>query len=314
MSSLDCLPGKAELNICSSTRESKECLLLRRYKCCRLGEGYKREDRSATSRNPRSEGFWFDSDTRIANKDRTRTSVLVCNCLSRTSITEEFATCFPGSGKLEFGFLFLDCTDAKTTIDCKQRIWCILTDGKGFSEGYKREDGTRSNLSCRSRRFCSVAFKSKQCFLLTRYEGDCLCSTNDRSKRTRTSIVTLTKGLSKGANELKLQTLRFKTIIWEECAVILMVVLIVLIYITIIDLVWYSSKLRDNFISKRTDRIVEISRQCWRFLDVVDRLTDESIIITFTYTEGRFLIIVEGDSLCSTIEVTKRSRSNFAED
>ena len=164
MGSLDCLPCKAELNICSSTRESKECLLLRRYKCCRLGEGDKREDRSATSRNPRGEGFWFDSDTRIANKDRTRTSVLVCSCLSRTSITKESATCFPGSSKLEFGLLFLDCADAKTTIDCKQRICLRWYKSCCLGEGDVTEERTRTNLRCRSSRFCSITFKSKQCF------------------------------------------------------------------------------------------------------------------------------------------------------
>ena len=110
--SLDCDVCCSEANIRSSSRESEECLLLRRYKCCGLGKGDKREDRTFSSRNEWSKGFWFDSDTRIANKDRTRTSVLVSSCLSRTSVIEESATCFPSSGKFEFGFLLLDCTDA----------------------------------------------------------------------------------------------------------------------------------------------------------------------------------------------------------
>ena len=162
MGSLDCDICCTEANVGSSTRESKECLLLRRYKCCRLGEGDEREDRSATSRNEWSKGFWFDSDTRIANKDRTRTSVLVSSCLSRSIDSEQRSACFPGSGKFEFGFLLLDCTDAKTTIDCKQRICLRRYKCCCLGEGDKREDRSRTNLWCWSCRLCSSPSKVKR--------------------------------------------------------------------------------------------------------------------------------------------------------
>ena len=314
MSSLDCDVCCSEANVGSSTRESKEWILLRRYKCCCLGKGDEREDRSTSFWNPWSKGFWFDSDTRIANKDRTRTSVLVSSCLSRSNNTKERTTRCPCSGKFEFGFLLVDCADAKTTVDCKQRMYLRRYKCNVLCKGNVTEERTRTNLCCRSGRLCSITFKGEEVVILSGYECDCFRSSSEGEYRTRTSVVTLTKCLRCSTNKVELQTLRFKAIIWIESAVILVVILIVLIYITIIDLVWYSSKLRYNFISKRTDRIVEISKQCWRFFDVVDRLTDESIIITFTCAEGRLLIIVEGDSLCTTIEVTKRSRSNFSED
>ena len=138
-------------------------------------------------------------------------------------------------------------------------------------------------------------------------------ATNEGEDRTRTNEW-FDKRVCSCTDKLKLQTLRFQAIVWIKSSVIFVVVLIVLIYISIINCIEDCSECRCFLICICANSIISINSNGSWCADVEWRFSNRSIILTFTYTKVRELIVVEGDTLCSTIEVTKRSRSNFAED